>query len=332
MRTGLLAAFALAALTCGSPATAQIKAEPRPEFRLVVPDVWFLRGEFLPKREPDGGTVIFRAPEGLIVLDTGRHPWRQDAILAFARDRRLPIVAIVNSHWHLDHTSGNARLLEANPVARVIASRAIEGALKDFFPKSAADTRAYLASGKAAPETAEDLEADLKVMEDPRPLTPDTPIDRSQRMIIGGRTFDVHLAPDAATAGDVWLYDPRARVAAVGDLVTLPAAFLDTACPAGWRKALAEVWATPFQIALPGHGSPMTRASFASYRSAFDALMDCSASARPKEVCAAAWTQAVRPLLDSGQLALGRASGMTADYVDMLRAHGGKSAFCKAAA
>ncbi len=331
MRAGLLIAAGVAALLGAAAASAQSPPDARPEIRLVVKDVWLLRGSFPPRREPDGNTVIFRAPEGLIVFDTGRHPWHQEAILQFARSAPAPIVAIVNSHWHLDHTGGNARLLRDYPAARVIASRAIEGALTGFLPKSATETRAYLASGKADPETAEDLRGDLAVIEDPAALRPDVPIERSQRLVIAGRPLDVRLAPDAATAGDVWLYDPKARVAAVGDLVTLPAPFLDTACPAGWRRALGEIWATPFQIALPGHGPAMTRATFAAWRSAFDALMDCSASSKPKESCAGAWVDGVRPLLDPGKLALDRATGMTEDYIDLLRANGGKSPFCRMA-
>jgi len=329
MRTGRLIAAVMAAWVCAAGASAQSPPDSRPEIRLVVKDVWLLRGSFPPKREPDGNTVIFRAPEGLIVFDTGRHAWHQDAILQFARTAPAPIVAIINSHWHLDHTSGNARLLRDYPSARVIASRAIEGALTGFLPRSAAETRAYLASGKADPATAEDLRGDLAVIEDSAPLRPDVPIETSQRMVVAGRTLDVRLAPDAATAGDVWVYDPKARIAAVGDLVTLPAPFLDTACPAGWRRALGEIWATPFQIALPGHGPAMTRATFAAWRNAFDALMACSASDRPKEACAAAWVDGVRPLLDPGKLALDRATGMTEDYIDLLRANGGKSPDCR---
>ena len=332
MRAWFVIAAVLSASLVGAATSAQSQPDSRaPEIRLVVKDIWLLRGSFPPKREPDGNTVIFRAPEGLIVLDTGRHPWHQEAILQFARTLPAPIVAIVNSHWHLDHTSGNARILRDYPAARVIASRAIESALGGFLTKSAADTRAYLASGKADPATAEDLRGDLAVIEDPASLRPDTPIESSQRMLIAGRALDVRLAPDAATAGDVWLYDRKARVAAVGDLVTLPAPFLDTACPAGWRRALDEIWATPFQIALPGHGPPLSREAFAAWRTAFDALMDCSASPKPKETCAAAWVEGVRPLLDPGKLALDRATGMTEDYVELLRANGGKSPFCRTA-
>ena len=56
---------------------------------------------------PDGNTVILDTPKGLIVIDTGRSPMHAQAILDYAKERRRPIAAIVNSHWHLDHTTGN---------------------------------------------------------------------------------------------------------------------------------------------------------------------------------------------------------------------------------
>ena len=49
------------------------------------------------------------------------------------------------------------------------------------------------------------------------------------------------LEARAVTAGDVWLFDPATRVLAAGDLVTLPAPFLDTACPERWKAALDRV-------------------------------------------------------------------------------------------
>ena len=293
-------------------------------------DVWLLPGGFPPKREPDGNTVIFKSPKGLIVLDTGRHPWHWRAILDFARDRKARIVAIVNSHWHLDHTSGNGELKRAYPGARVYASNAVEGALKTFLPESLAETRTYLETSQVDPETAEDLRGDIAVIEAPAALKPDVVIDRSRRISMGGRRLEAHLARYAATAGDVWLYDPKTRIAAVGDLVTLPAPFLDTACPAGWRKALGDIWATPFQTAIPGHGPALTRADFARYRAAFEALVDCARGPRSGSGCAADWIAGVRPLLEPGDLALKRAVGMTESYVELLRMNAGASPFCEA--
>jgi len=147
-------------------------------------------------------------------------------------------------------------------------------------------------------------------------------------LTLGGRALRVHLTRDAVTAGDVWLYDEASRVAVLGDLVTLPAPFLDTACPAGWQAALGEVSATPFELAIPGHGAPMTRAQFLQYRGAFDAFIDCSNSTRTGEECAARWSESISPLLSDDPLERKRAEGYAAYYVDLLRSNGGRSKYC----
>ncbi len=327
-----LAILAVLALGAAAKAETAPAANPAPEPQAVTGGVWLIPGGIPPRREPDGNTVIFIGPRGLTVMDTGRHPWHRQAILDFAAQRKAPVVAIVNSHWHLDHTGGNAALKRAYPGAKVYASGAVEGALKGFLPKSAKDTRDYLASGQADPSTAEDLKGDLTVMADPDALIPDVRIEQDRTLDLGGRRLQAHLARNAATAGDVWLYDAATRTVASGDLVTLPAAFLDTACPAGWRAALGAIWRTPFRRLVPGHGPVMDRAMFAAYRSAFGALIDCAAGQTPKTACGAAWTQAVQPLLGASELDRRRAQGMTEDYVDLLRAHGGRSAFCEASA
>lgn len=293
----------------------------------VASGVWLIPGGFPPGREPDGNTVVLAGPGGLIVLDTGRHAWHRQAILDFAKGRGAPVAAIVNSHWHLDHTSGNAAIRRAYPDAHVYASRAVERALKGFLPRSADDDRQYLASGKVQGGLADDLRSDIAAIEDSAALIPDAPVAASRTMTLAGLRLRVNLARNAATGGDVWLYEPTERVAAVGDLVTLPAPFLDTACPAGWRAALDEIWATPFQIAVPGHGPPLSRTQFATWRTAFDALIDCAAGDRDKQQCAADWTAAVRPMLEPGDIG-GRAQQLTADYVDLLRKNGGKSPYC----
>jgi hypothetical protein len=146
---------------------------------------------------------------------------------------------------------------------------------------------------------------------------------------LGGRTLAVHLARDAVTAGDVWLYDDATRVAVLGDLVTLPVPFLDTACPDGWKLALNEVAGTPFERAVPGHGVPLTRVQFLLYQDAFGALVDCANSARPEDECASHWTDSIRSLLTDDALEHERARKMVAYYVGMLRANHGRSKYCE---
>lgn len=301
---------------------------PAPKAQSIAKGVWLIPGGMLPNRQPDGNTIVFDAPQGLIVMDTGRHKWHRDAILDFAKARGKPIAAIVNSHWHLDHISGNPDLRAADPGLQVYGSNAIDIALTGFLAKSAADAQPYLDSGKLLPETAEDVRNDIATTKNGKALKPDVVIDQSATRMIGGKSLAVNLAPNAATDGDVWVYDPRTKVAASGDLITLPAPFLDTACPMGWSKALGKIEKTPFATIIPGHGAPMNRAQFGTYRKAFDALIVCSASTRDEKTCAADWTKAVSALPGAGPDA--QAQSMAMYYVkDVLRAHNGKSAECK---
>ena len=67
-------------------------------------------GTFAPGRGPDGNSVFLDAPDGLILVETGRHPAHREKLLAYARQRGRPIAAVVNTHWHLDHSGGNAEI------------------------------------------------------------------------------------------------------------------------------------------------------------------------------------------------------------------------------
>ena len=121
--TWIVAVSQAAAATVSPPA-----AQP-PE--AVAPGVVLLRGAILPQRGPDGNTVVFDAPGGLVVVDTGRHDWHSDAILKLARERKRPVAGILNTHWHLDHSSGNDRIKAAFPDAPVYATNAVDRALAE---------------------------------------------------------------------------------------------------------------------------------------------------------------------------------------------------------
>lgn len=320
-------------LVCvGWAAEAAPSAQPATP-REVARGVWLIPGLVVPDRQPDGNTVIFAAPQGLVVMDTGRHDWHRDAILTFAREHGKPIVAIVNSHWHLDHVSGNPALRAQYPGLHVYASDAIDRALTGFLASSAKDSAAYLDDARLPEATRADIRGDLLTIRNGAALRPDVVISRSVHLRLGGRDLQVNLARNAATAGDVWVYDAKSRTAAVGDLVTLPAPYLDTACPEGWKMALDRVAGTPFAAAIPGHGAPMTRAQFSVYRHAFASFLACSIAVdRTKEQCARSWTDAVRPLLPAGDAEVSRAQKTAEYYVTMLRANGGRSRYCEAPA
>ena len=290
--------------------------------------VWLIPGSFPEGRQPDGNTIVFEGATGLIVMDSGRHPAHRQAILTFARAEHRPIVAIINSHWHLDHTSGNRDIKAAYPRAKLYTGTAIERMARDFFPKGIESSRAYLAAGKAPPGLAEDIQLDIDTRLHTEALLPDVPVTHSGPVTIGGKTLNLNLAANAATDGDVWVYDDTSHVAAAGDLITLPVPFLDTACVAGWRSGLDAIAATPFVTVVPGHGAPMARPQFLTYKAAFEAYTDCAHGTRPSADCATDWLKATADLRAPEAPDDARAREMAGEYVDLLRDNGGNGQRC----
>jgi len=311
----------------GQPASTTPVAPPARE---IATGTYLLPGAILPQRGPDGNTVVLAGPSGLVVVDTGRHPWHSDGILAFAKAQGLPIVAIVNTHWHLDHASGNGRLKSAHPEARVYTTRAVERAIAPggFLARN-------LAAAKQAPFDAntpairkEETDLFLKTMDASRALLADVAIEQSGPTTLAGRPLSARVAADAVTDADLWLYDRETGVAIVGDLVTLPAPFFESACPAKWQDALDEVWATPFRIAVPGHGDPLTREAFDIYRRAFGQFRACVGTEAAPATCAAGWTKDVGPLL-AQEADRTQATEYASYYVAFLRKGGGASPDCR---
>ena len=304
---------------------------PSPVAREIAPDTYLVPGAMPPDRGPDGNSVIFVAPEGLIAIDTGRHPWHSDAIVAFAKNRRQPITAVFNTHWHLDHSSGNRRVKAVFPEAKVYTTRAVDRALAPggFLTRSIAAARERPPDPKASAVRQEETALFIETMDAAGALRPDVPVETSGTMSIAGRPLSVRVATDAVTDGDLWLYDEATGVAVIGDLVTLPAPFFETACPARWQSALDDVWATPFRVAVPGHGAPMTRSEFDTYRRAFGNFRTCVGSESPAATCAASWTKDVGPLLASDADSR-QATEYATYYVDFLRKNNGASPDCRA--
>jgi glyoxylase-like metal-dependent hydrolase (beta-lactamase superfamily II) len=272
-----------------------------------------LPGSFEPGRQPDGNSVFLDAPQGLILVDTGRHPAHQEKLLAYARSRGKPIAAIVNTHWHLDHTGGNAEIRAVYPRAEIYASTAVEGALSGFFPNSRKGAEEFLASGKASPDQAAEIRGDFAAMDDVAALRATRPVTRSGRIRIAGRSLEVNLARFAATEGDVWLYDPKARLLVAGDLVVGPVPFFDTGCPEGWREALTALAAKPFATLVPGHGAPMTKQQFLRWRNAFANLLDCAVTDKAREECIAGWKRDAAAFIPAGDK---RIDDMVGYYLD----------------
>lgn len=297
----------------------------------VAPQVTLIPGAVPAERGPDGNTVVIEAPEGLIVVDTGRHSAHSDAILSFAKASGKPVAVIVNTHWHLDHTSGNRRIKAIFPQAKVHATNAVDGALQPdgFLMREFAKMPGYLKDPSLSDIQHDEVRIAIDTMEHRDSLRPDVVVGKSGTMQLAGRALDVRVTDGAVTDADIWLLDPATQTAVLGDLITFPAPFFETACPAKWKQALSDVVSLPFRTAIPGHGSPMTHEDVESYRQAFNGFLDCVATDAKADACAAGWSNGIAKFL-ADDAARRTAKAYAAYYSGFLRTNKMKSPDCKA--
>jgi glyoxylase-like metal-dependent hydrolase (beta-lactamase superfamily II) len=272
---------------------------------LIAPGTYLIAGEATPNRQPDGNSIVIVAPRGLIVFDTGRHREHAREVLDFARDQSKPITAIINSHWHLDHVGGNPLLREAFPDITVYASSALDAARAGFL----ADYRRQLLTQIAEsqqPQALAAMRAEVALIDQGAALGPSIVVTHSATLDIAGRALRVNLESHAVTAGDVWVFDPKTRVLLAGDLVTLPAPFFESACPARWRAALEHLGKSHFDWLVPGHGKPMQRNEFSAYSVAFANLLACAAGTATRTSCTDGWINDASVLIDSQDVSYAR--------------------------
>lgn len=304
-----LTALFLAASAIAAP-TDPAELTPRP----IAQHVYLLRGGFEPGQQPDGNSVLLQGNSGWIVFDSGRHAAHTLRIEDFVQSRRGVIEAIVNSHWHLDHVGGNARIRHDQPDVRVYASGGIEQAMGSWLADYRKQLEAMIANPKVPDADKSAFRDEVALIDSGAGLFPDVRVTGTRNWHIAERRVRLGLETDAVTAGDVWLYDRRSRVLAAGDLVTLPVPFLDTACAPRWSAALARLEELPFERLVPGHGPVLDRAGFSRYRAAFDGLLACAAGTQTKQQCADAWMAEVAEWVPEADRE--RARGMLDYYFD----------------
>lgn len=282
--------------------------------RVLEPGVEWLPGSFAPGMQPDGNSVLIEAPDGWIVVDSGRHPAHVQALLERIRASGKPLRVIVNTHWHLDHIGGNRALRAAYPQARLMASDAIVAARTGFLADYRRQLLDELAKHPSQDAQRSAWQREVAVIDDTAASAPDAVINERATLELAGLGLSIGVERDAVTAGDVWVYEPNSQVLAAGDLVTLPAPLFDTACPERWATAIERVSTIRFRWLVPGHGEPMGRGQFVIYRESYQRLLRCAASDAPQQQCVDGWLRDAGGLFPRDQQPLARS--LLSYYVD----------------
>jgi cyclase len=193
---------------------------------------------------------------GVLVTDEG--PAIVDTMTLVRQGRRIldavhdlttrPVAAILNTHYHLDHTHGNPAF---RPGTRVVATTR---------------TRRHL----------EERDAGFWRDAPARELLPNVLIDGVRDIRLGGKTIRVQYLGRGHTDGDMVVLFVEDRVLCTGDL------FFNGHWPnidleAGgsvrdWSGTIAKALELPFDTVIPGHGPVSDRAGLKRFGDFMDAL------------------------------------------------------------
>ena len=88
-----------------------------------------------PDTFPQGNTTVIIGERGVLVVDSCLLPSsaRKD-IEQIRQWTKQPVTYLVNTHWHFDHTLGNATYAAAFPFIQIVAQAATRDIIAEFNP------------------------------------------------------------------------------------------------------------------------------------------------------------------------------------------------------
>lgn len=216
------------------------------DFSEVADRVWVARYPWF-----DVNVTLVGGERGLVMVDT--HGSTAAAREVLGDVRRLgagEVVGIVNTHWHFDHTFGNA---EVRAAYGDIPISAHEGAAAELAAGAEGIRQRYADSDD--PHRDDVLETSVAV--------PDDTFSSARVLDLGDRTVELVHPGRGHTAGDVVVRVPDADVVLAGDLVEESAApsLGEDSWPMEWPLTLDLVITllTPSTVVVPGHGALVDR-------------------------------------------------------------------------
>ncbi|MBS4751235.1 MBL fold metallo-hydrolase [Nocardioides sp. zg-ZUI104] len=216
-------------------------------FTEIADRVWVLRHPWL-----DLNLTVVAGERGFVLVDThGSQAAAREVLDEVARLSSGPLVAVVNTHEHFDHTLGNATVLDTLGTVPVHATE--EAAART--PQAAQRAKDAYAATPQDPRAAQVLATEV------RPA--DRTFSSAAFVDLGDRLLELVHPGRGHTAGDLVARVPDVDVLLAGDLVeeSAPPALGDDSWPMEWPTTLDLVLGllTPASVVVPGHGSVVDR-------------------------------------------------------------------------
>jgi glyoxylase-like metal-dependent hydrolase (beta-lactamase superfamily II) len=264
-------------------------AEPTLIREVLADGVYLFRAPAALDRWTATNVVVIVNQDDVTVFDSFTRP--ATARLAIAEIKALtpkPVRTLINSHWHMDHWSGNDEFRKAFPGIQIIATAETRAYMTRMGSDFLIDgTRAGLQRSRDALATAirtgrmsdgTDLTDDLRVQQEreidetsrfvaeviaiPRVL-PDVAFRDELAFWRGGREFRLFSMTGDAT-GSAVLYLPAERILVTGDVLVSPPDgqgpppwTTNSYAIAPWLTSLRRLDAFDASIIVPGQGPAM---------------------------------------------------------------------------
>jgi glyoxylase-like metal-dependent hydrolase (beta-lactamase superfamily II) len=208
-----------------------------------------LRGNITVVMGSGGNITVFSGNEGKFLVDAGISKSKEKLKTALDQISPAPLKYVVNTHWHWDHTDGNAWMHAAGAV--IVAHTNTKKHLSETTHVNAWNWTF-----------------------DPVPVgaRPTLLVNKGKTFSFSGTTIEVDNFGGGHTDGDLWVYFKDADVLALGDtfwngiypyIDNEDGGSIDGAIK--WaNKAVA--YTTDHTIVVPGHGAVGNRAQLIEFR------------------------------------------------------------------
>ena len=217
------------------------------DFTEVADRVWVARYEWC-----DVNITLVGGEDGLLAVDT--HGSTRAAREVVDDIRRLgagDVTAVVNTHWHFDHSFGNHAFRTAYGDVPIHAHENARDELEKWGEK----VKQRVAERPDDPHREEVTATEI--------VLPDHTFSSAKVLDLGDRAVELVHPGRGHTSGDLVVRVPDADVVLAGDLVeeSSPPYFNDDSWPMDWPLSLDIVLGllTPSTVVVPGHGSPVDR-------------------------------------------------------------------------
>ena len=237
--------------------------------------VYEIRHPDAPDTFPQGNTTVIIGDRGVFVVDSCLLPSsaRED-IAQIKKWTDKPVMFLLNTHWHFDHTLGNATYAAAWPGIQIVAHAHTLKEIAEYnpgaverYPQRRERFQKVLASGKdenGKPLSEADrldyqhslagLDGVLAEFKDAKQLPPNVSYDHEMTVDLGNREVQIKFLGRANTAGDSVVYLPKERIVMTGDILDHPVPYMFGGFPADFPKTLRALREIDANTIVPGHG------------------------------------------------------------------------------